>query len=110
MNGLSKYFALGLGLLVFPPVFAHAQARPDVRNMSCGEARSLIRQQGAAVLTTGRHTYDRFVSNERFCPIGNVTKRAYVDTRNATGCAIGYTCELDMRDRDDPWWLRLRRR
>lgn len=109
MNGLSKYFVLGLVLLVFLPGFAQAQGRPDVRNMSCGEARSLIRQQGAAVLTTGRHTYDRFVSSERFCPIGKIARRAYADTRNAADCAIGYTCELDMRDRHDPWWLRLRR-
>ncbi len=108
MNGFSKYFALGLGLLVLSPLFAQAQGRPDVRNMSCGEARSLVRQQGAAVLTTGRHTYDRFVSSERFCPIGYITRRAYVDTRDAAGCAIGYTCEVDTRDRND-WWLRLRR-
>lgn len=107
---LAKCLALGIGLSFLPSVSADAQGRPDVRNMSCAEARSLVWQQGAAVLSTGRHTYDRYVSSERFCAVGNVAERAYVGTRDASTCAIGYTCEADMSDRRDPWWLRLRRR
>ena len=44
-----------------------AQARPDARTMTCEAVRALIDERGAAVITTGRHTYKRFVAHRGFC-------------------------------------------
>lgn len=104
-------FAWGALAFVFvaaTPMLAQAQGRPDVRAMTCGEARALVRQNGAVVLTTGRHTYDRYVTNRRYCPVGQVTERAYVQTRDAQSCFVGFTCEIDRRD-ERFWWLHRRR-
>lgn len=98
--------ATGLGLIMLSPMTAGAQGRPDARSMTCAQARSLVLQRGAVVLTTGQHTYDRYVANERFCPLGYMTRRADVQTRDAQSCVVGYTCVLDTRREDRRWWLR----
>lgn len=102
-------FAAGLGLIALSPMAAEAQGRPDARAMTCAQARSLVMQSGALVLTTGQHTYDRYVSHERFCSPGYMTRRAHVQTRDAQFCPIGYRCVLDT-DREDRWWWLHRRR
>lgn len=35
--------------------------------MTCQQVRTLIQDNGAVVLTTGRHTFDRYVSNRLYC-------------------------------------------
>ncbi len=70
-----------------------AWARPDVRTMSCAQARALVLQSGAVVLTTGRYTYDRYVSRQAYCERPFVIRRAWVATRDTNQCNIGYTCE-----------------
>ena len=76
-----------------------AQARIDARRLTCAQAQALIRQQGAAVLTTGQYTYERFVSDHRFCERDEVTTRRRTPTRDNPSCHIGYICrpEPDFR-------------
>ena len=75
-----------------------AQARPNTLNMTCQQARDLVRSQGGIVLSTGRYTYDRYVVSRAYCPPGDYTKRASVPTRDRKSCSIGYTCTAD-----NPW-------
>lgn len=75
-----------------------AEARINTTNLSCNQAQDLVYSRGAIVLSTGRNTYDRFVANRSFCPIGDYAKPAYVRTRNRRSCDIGYTCTVD-----NPW-------
>ena len=82
--------ALAAALIAGSTVAAHA--RPDVRDLSCREARALVRDAGAIVMTTGRHTYDRFVSSEAYCDYGLFANRAWVETRDRRSCRVGYTC------------------
>ncbi|UUP16065.1 hypothetical protein [Nitratireductor thuwali] len=101
--------AMGLALVLMSlSGVKTAEARPDTRAMTCGQAAALVRQSGAIVLSTGRVTYDRFVANERHCPVYEVAERAYVPTRDAAQCFVGYRCVID-RDRDDRWWWLKRR-
>ncbi len=72
-----------------------AQARPNTLNMTCSQARALVRSQGSILLSTGRHTYDRYVVSVGFCPAGDYAKSAYVQTRDRRSCRIGYTCTMD---------------
>ncbi len=75
-----------------------AEARINTTRLSCAQAQDLVYSRGSIVLSTGRNTYDRFVADRSFCPIGDYTKPAYVRTRNHHACNIGYTCTVDS-----PW-------
>lgn len=81
-----------------------AQARQSTLNMTCAEAAGLVAAQGAVVLSTGRHTYARFVSSGRFCERAEYAYRRRAPTRDGM-CRIGYVCEphrpLWLDDRDD---------
>ncbi|WP_265518053.1 hypothetical protein [Nitratireductor luteus] len=111
MTGKLRSAVLVVGLALLPVVFGAqtAKARPDTRTMTCDQANSLVRQSGAIVLTTGRFTYNRFVVDERYCPMFEIAERAYVPTQDAAQCLVGYRCIIDRND-DDNWrWLRPRR-
>ena len=76
-----------------------AWARPDVRTMSCAQARALVVQYGAVVMTNGRYTYDRYVAGQAYCFPPDVIQRAWVATSDTRQCLIGYTCEQRIRPR-----------
>ena len=71
-----------------------AIARPDATKMSCAAARELVFQQGAVVMTTGKYTFARFVESQFHCqPVDEISRPAFVKTRDNPECWIGYTCE-----------------
>jgi hypothetical protein len=74
-----------------------AQGRPDARQMSCDQVQSLIQQAGAAVLTTGRHTYDRYVAHGGFCTTGDRAVVDTVPTRDTSQCWV-YRCQQTSYD------------
>jgi len=88
---------LGAAIAVLGAASA-AQARPDTRTMTCAEAQALVDQYGAVVLTTGQHTYDRFVSGQHYCEIPNVAKMTWVQTRDTNKCPVAYTCKQSSDD------------
>jgi hypothetical protein len=76
-----------------------AEARTDVRRLTCTQAQALVREQGAAVLTTGQYTYERFVLDQRFCDGRKQTRPGRASTRDDPSCRIGYVCR-PRPDRD----------
>lgn len=73
---------------------ALAQGRPDARTMTCGEVRAMIEERGAVVLTTGRHTYDRYVRDRWQCfSTADVGVRAFITTRDTRSCQV-WRCEM----------------
>jgi hypothetical protein len=72
---------------------AEAQSRPSTLNMSCGQAQSLVQSSGAIVLSTGRHTFDRFVSSRRFCAGDEEEVPTWAPTRDSAQCMVGSRCE-----------------
>jgi hypothetical protein len=75
-----------------------AQARESTLSMSCRQAASLVASRGAVVLSTGRHTFDRFVATPGFCFAGEWGEPAWAPTRDGS-CRLGYIC----RSGDPPW-------
>ncbi|MCX2724208.1 hypothetical protein [Roseibium salinum] len=76
---------------------ATAQSRrPDTRTMTCGEVQSLINQRGAVVMSTGQHTFDRYVANRNFCQHGEVLERDYVPARDNDRCYV-QRCAIDLQ-------------
>ncbi len=85
---------LALVSALIVPTGNAAIARPDATKMSCAAARELVFQQGAVVVTTGRNTYARFVESQIHCqPVDEISRPAFVTTRDNPECWIGYTCE-----------------
>jgi hypothetical protein len=71
-------------------------ARPDARTMTCYQTQALIESQGAAVITTGQHTYERFVAHDGYCYHPEVRHITYIDTRDTDQCPV-YHCERPIR-------------
>ena len=76
-----------------------ADARPDLRQMTCAQAQSLVRQHGAVVFTTGRHTYSMFVSNRSYCDWNQVLFPQYGPTRDHPKCPVAYECREPLFER-----------
>ncbi|TYC49251.1 hypothetical protein FMN50_24635 [Rhodobacterales bacterium] len=93
MNRLSaaaarKLTAFGMGLTVLALTAQPSLARPDARAMTCGQVQATIAQQGAAVLTTGQHTFERYVKNRNFCQHGEVLRTETIVTRDTNRCPV----------------------
>ena len=81
---------------------AVAQSRPSTLTMSCAQAGSVVASRGAVVLSTGQHTYDRYVSRRKFCEINETVQPVWVPTADARQCLIGYRCiDTDLEFFDD---------
>ncbi|TPN88499.1 hypothetical protein FJ987_23390 [Mesorhizobium sp. CU2] len=69
-----------------------ADARPDTRKMTCAETQALIKNQHAAVLSTGPNTYDRYVRQfGHECDAPSVPMVDYVPASD--GQCMVYRCE-----------------
>lgn len=87
-----------LGATAIP---AAAQGRPTTYAMTCDQTQALVARAGGIVLSTSPTTYDRFVSNRRYCLGGQMTEPAWERTRDAANCPIGFRCKEP--ERIDRW-------
>jgi hypothetical protein len=71
---------------------AWAQGRPVSTTLTCARAAGLVASQGAIVLGTGVYTYDRYVSGQNLCVLGETTEPAWVPTVDNPQCFVGYQC------------------
>ena len=72
---------------------AMAQHRPATTAMGCRQAAGLVASSGAIVLGTGGNTYDRFVSDARFCLRTEMTEPVWVPAADTSQCFVGYRCK-----------------
>jgi hypothetical protein len=77
---------------------AQAQQRPLTTNLPCRQAQQIVFANGAAVLSTGTYTYDRYVRDRSFCEINEFIEPVWVPTRDTPQCPIGYRCRSDTID------------
>ena len=84
---------LSLALILALTASAAAQPRLSSVHMSCRQAAGLVASHGAVVLGTGGATYDRFVTDQRFCLRTEVTEAAWVPTADTPQCFVGYRCK-----------------
>jgi hypothetical protein len=79
-----------------------AQQRPSTLNMTCDQARQLVFSRGAAVLSTGTYTYERFVRDRSFCVLDETTEVVWAPTRDTPQCPVGFRCRAsDLNFFDD---------
>ncbi|MFC5396265.1 hypothetical protein [Bosea vestrisii] len=72
---------------------AQAQGRPQSPARSCEANRQSVIANGAIVLGTGGHTYDRFVRDRSFCQFDETVFPAWVPARDTPQCFVGYRCK-----------------
>lgn len=77
-----------------------AEARPSTVSMSCAIAAATVAKAGAIVLSTGAHTYDRFVAQNGFCMSEEQLIPAQAPTLDNQHCPIGYVCRHRVLDTD----------
>ena len=68
--------------------------RPSTLGMSCAQAQALVAQSGAIVLSTGQHTYDRFVAHRGQCLPGEFYDREWVPAADTPQCRL-HVCRPD---------------
>jgi hypothetical protein len=78
-------------LLVLAANAAEA-ARPSTLGMTCHQAQRFVASRGAVVMSTGKHTYDRFVVSGGYCEVAEWAVSATAPTKDARYCPLGYTC------------------
>lgn len=75
-----------------------AQGRPDVTRMTCSQAKAFIDRRGDVVVSTGGRTYERVVSNRRFCALGEIARKFRAPTQDNRACLIGRECRFPNID------------
>jgi hypothetical protein len=99
MRGIFLKTAVGLALAGVITA-ANAQERPFAPRMTCAAVTALVAKSGAAVISTGTYTYDRYVSDDRFCPVDQTTTPAWTNTADNQQCFIGYRCKERFDEED----------
>jgi hypothetical protein len=97
---------LATSVITMPSLTGEALARPDTRKMTCEGAQQFVRQNGAVVMTTGQHTYERIVSNQGYCDFDEMTWLMIAPTSDNPRCRVGYYCRPRLDDYDDFIWRR----
>jgi hypothetical protein len=69
-----------------------AVARPNVYQMTCAQAVSVVTSNGAIVMNTGPYTYKRFVAHAGYCVLGEQAWRTWEATADTPQCRVGYEC------------------
>jgi hypothetical protein len=77
------------------------EARPSTLTMSCAQAAATVARAGAVVLTTGAHTYERFVASGNFCVAEERAEGARAPTLDDPSCTVGYVCRQREMESDN---------
>ncbi|KZL05909.1 hypothetical protein ACQU0X_09365 [Pseudovibrio ascidiaceicola] len=94
-----KKIALTLSVLGLVSAASIAQAAlVNTGDLTASQAKSLVQDKGAIVLSTGPGLYDRYVANASYCATHEETERAYVVTKDSNHSLIGYTCVVDNKN------------
>ncbi len=75
-----------------------ASARPDTRSMTCQQARAVVQQYKAIVMSTGQYTYERIVIGQGYCSSTQISKPLYAPTVDVERCKVGNICEENPFD------------
>jgi len=69
-----------------------AEARVNIPRISCAAAQQVVAKSGAAVMTTGRHTFRRFVAHRGFCDRSQDVRPSYTQAADTAYCQVAFEC------------------
>jgi hypothetical protein len=87
---------IGIAALAIAATASASLARPDARTMTCHQTQALIEQRGAITISTGRHTYERFIAYDGYCYHPEVRHITYISTKDTDQCPV-FHCEQPIR-------------
>ena len=100
---------VGTVLILLTAGQAQAISRYQTMRMSCAEVQATVKREGAVILrwqshnTPGLPLYGRYVSDRRFCQLGEVTEFASVPTADTRSCTVKQCVRPDFEPHDR--WL-----
>jgi len=81
-----------LFLLASLALVSNAEARPYAPSLTCAQVKGLVDTQGEVVISTGTHTYERFVAHGGYCAASETNIAAWIVTRDQAQCFVGFYC------------------
>ena len=114
MTRLATYLTAS-AVLVATAFPAAAINRYNSESLGCGEIRSIIASEGAAILRypssrkPSLTLYDRYVQNGSYCASHEVIERVRIPSANANGCMVNHCIsggDCDPGDRSPSCLLR----
>lgn len=70
-----------------------AENRAFAPALSCRVIANTVASSGAVVLGAGGDSFDRYVSDQSQCALGEVIAPAWVRSADSSSCFVGYTCK-----------------
>ncbi len=67
-------------------------AIPETTNLTCQDARELVRRNGVINMTTNGGRYVRYVADSSWCSSDEEARNVWVETADAQNCPIA-TCQ-----------------
>lgn len=68
---------------------AQTRRQPTTESMTCAQTKALINELGGINLKTGQFTFDRYVSERRFCVSRNqIVRNTFVKTKDVRSCPV----------------------
>lgn len=81
-----------VSVLLILAATAEAHALPAAYKLTCSAAAALVSQRGAVVMEDSPSTYQRYVSDSRYCYVENMLRPEWIATRDNSACFVGYIC------------------
>lgn len=94
MTSITKVASIAVLIVLASSQFA--SARPDLRRMTCLEARQMVQRNGSVVFTTGPSTFSRYVLDRRFCDRSQAAFPQLGQTRDNPRCLVGLECRQPL--------------
>ncbi|WP_420338868.1 hypothetical protein [Roseibium sp.] len=82
------------GFIIFEGPRADAQTqRPDVRSMTCSQAKALVQKQGTVNFATGPNSWTQVKAGVNYCADRAVSLTpVFAPTKDNPQCQVGFTC------------------
>jgi hypothetical protein len=84
---------LALAILFAASSAASAANRAFTPALACRAIANIVARDGAVVLGAGGGEFDRYVSDDSHCALGEAITPAWVRAADNSSCFIGFTCE-----------------
>jgi hypothetical protein len=92
-GGVMTRAALALAAFVVASSNGLAETMLHTPDLACRAVADVVSSRGAVLLATGGDDFDRYVSDQSRCALGEQIAPAWVRSADNASCFIGYTCD-----------------
>jgi hypothetical protein len=92
-GGVMTRLALALAALVAMISNCDAGTMLQTSGLACSVIANVVSSRGAVLLATGGDNFDRYVSDQSQCALGEQIAPAWVKSADSASCFVGFTCD-----------------